>query len=137
MIGIPENFLYEEHFWQFSIRHFLQAAIVLYEKYPQAKTYVKYFYELWTARAPASGFNSDGNWHNGTCYFSANEMCIRDRISYMPYSKPIVITYLCAETGTYQFHPPWRKRRIVTKHNIRHHPGQTGKYVVCYLRRTQ
>ena len=59
------------------------------------------------------------------------------KISYMPYSKPIVITYLCAETGPYQFHPPWRKRRIVTKHNIRHHPGQTGKYVVCYLRRTQ
>ena len=98
MIGIPENFLYEEHFWQFSIRHFLQAAIVLYEKYPQAKTYVKYFYELWTARAPASGFNRDGNWHNGTCYFSANAIT--------HYYVPALFSYI---TGFDFFQHPWYK----------------------------
>ena len=76
LIGRVENLLYEEHFWQFSIRHFLQASIVLYEKYPNAKKYLEYLYELWTDRAPASGFNRDGNWHNGTNYFSANAITL-------------------------------------------------------------
>lgn len=41
---------------------------------------MEYYYELWTARAPASGFNRDGIWHNGTGYFSANILTL----AYMP-----------------------------------------------------
>lgn len=33
---------------------------------------MEYYYELWTARAPASGFNRDGAWVNGSGYLSAN-----------------------------------------------------------------
>lgn len=98
MIGNPENLLYEEHFWQFNIRHFLQGSIVLYDKAPKAKTFVEYFYELWTARGPASGFNRDGNWHNGTCYFSANAIT--------HYYIPALFSHL---TGFDFFQHPWYK----------------------------
>ena len=66
MIGNEETHIFDNHFWQFAFRHFMQAALVMYDKYPLAKEYLEYSYELWTARAPASGFNRDGSWHNGT-----------------------------------------------------------------------
>lgn len=75
-----ETHIFDNHFWQFAFRHFMQAALVMYGKYPLAKEYLEYSYELWTARAPASGFNRDGSWHNGTSYFSANAVTL----SYVP-----------------------------------------------------
>ena len=64
MIEKEETHIFDNHFWQFAFRHFMQAALVMYDKYPLAKEYLEYSYELWTARAPASGFNRDGSWHN-------------------------------------------------------------------------
>lgn len=76
ILGYEETHLFDNHFWQFSFRHFLQAALVLADAYPLAKEYLTYSYELWTARAPASGFNRDGAWHNGPNYFSANAVSL-------------------------------------------------------------
>lgn len=76
IIGKEETHIFDNHFWQFTFRHLLQASLVIYDKYPAAKNYLEYSYELWTSRAPASGFNRDGNWHNGTSYFSANAVTL-------------------------------------------------------------
>lgn len=76
IIGYTENHIFENHFWQFTFRKLLQASLVLYDRYPEAREYLEYSYELWTARAPATGFNRDGAWANGTCYFSANAVSL-------------------------------------------------------------
>ena len=57
------------------MRVLFQIAFCLYDKSEyaaQALRMLTYYYELWTARAPASGFNRDGAWINGTGYFEAN-----------------------------------------------------------------
>lgn len=93
-----ENKFFDEHFWQFTFRQFLQAALVMYDKYPFAKEYLEYSYELWTSRAPASGFNRDGAWHNGTSYFSANAVSL--------FYVATLFSYL---TGTDFLQHPWYK----------------------------
>lgn len=98
ILGREENMFFDEHFWQFTFRHFLQGALVLYDKYPFAKEYLEYSYELWTSRAPASGFNRDGSWHNGANYFSANAISL----AYVP----TLFSYL---TGTDFLQHPWYK----------------------------
>ncbi|MEG1587303.1 MAG: DUF4962 domain-containing protein, partial [Bacteroidales bacterium] len=70
--GREENHIFDNHFWQCGFREMLQLGLLLYDKNPKAKEMLEYCYELWTARAPASGFNRDGIWHNGTGYFDAN-----------------------------------------------------------------
>lgn len=94
--GSMENHIFNNHLWQFTFRRLLQAAMVLYDKYPEAREFFEYGYELWTARAPATGFNRDGNWINGTCYFSANAVTL--------YYIPSLFSYL---TGTDFFRHPW------------------------------
>lgn len=96
ILGYEETHIFDNHFWQFTFRHFMQAALVIYDKYPLAKEYLEYSYELWTARAPASGFNRDGAWHNGTNYFSANAVSL----CYVP----ALFSYL---TGTDFLQHPW------------------------------
>lgn len=76
IVGKEEVHIFDNHFWQFTFRHLLQASLAIYDKYPDVKDYLEYSYELWTSRAPASGFNRDGNWHNGTSYFSANAVSL-------------------------------------------------------------
>lgn len=76
ILGRQENMFFDEHFWQFTFRHFLQGALVLHDRYPLALEYLEYSYELWTSRAPATGFNRDGAWHNGANYFSANAISL-------------------------------------------------------------
>lgn len=98
IINHAEVHIFDNHFWQFTFRHFLQAALAIYDKYPQIKEYMEYSYELWTARAPASGFNRDGNWHNGTAYFSANAVSL--------FYVPALFSYL---TGTDFMQHPWYK----------------------------
>lgn len=73
--GAEENHIFDNHFWQHNMRILFQAAFVLYDKAEYAQEVIpmlEYYYELWTARAPASGFNRDGIWHNGSSYFNAN-----------------------------------------------------------------
>lgn len=65
---------------------------------PACQEYLEYSYELWTARAPASGFNRDGSWHNGTSYFSANAVTL----AYVP----SLFSYL---TKTDFMQHPWYK----------------------------
>ena len=76
LMGRLENRFYDEHIWQFTVRRLMQGALVLYDKYPEAEEYLEYLYEAWTSRAPASGFNRDGSWHNGANYFSANAVSL-------------------------------------------------------------
>ena len=89
---------FDEHIWQFEIRRFLQASLVLYDKYPAAKEYLEYYYELWNTRGPGTGFNRDGAWHNGANYFSANAVSL----CYLP----TLFGYL---TGTDFLQHPWYK----------------------------
>lgn len=73
--GMQENHIFDNHFWQQNMRILFQAAFMLYDKSnysAQTMQMLEYYYELWTARAPASGFNRDGVWHNGAGYFNAN-----------------------------------------------------------------
>ena len=74
--GGTENHIFDNHLWQFTFRRLLQTSLVLYEKSPEAREFFEYAYELWTCRAPATGFNRDGIWMNGTCYFSANAVSL-------------------------------------------------------------
>ena len=95
-LGSMENHIFNNHLWQFTVRRLLQTSLVLYDKYPEAKEFMEYIYELWTARAPATGFNRDGIWANGTCYFSANAVTL--------YYMPSLFSYL---TGTDFLQHPW------------------------------
>lgn len=81
-VGAEENHIFDNHFWQHNMRGMMQACLMLWDtRYAsEVSTMMEYFYELWTARAPASGFNRDGMWHNGTGYFTANFTTL----SYMP-----------------------------------------------------
>ena len=81
--GFQENHLFDNHFWQQNMRVLFQVALSLYDKpaySSEVLPMMEYYYELWTARAPASGFNRDGIWHNGIGYFSANILTL----AYMP-----------------------------------------------------
>lgn len=73
--GKQENMLFDNHFWQHNMRVLFQCAYMLYDR-PQyaarALEMMEYYYELWTARAPDSGFNRSGVWRNGAYYFDAN-----------------------------------------------------------------
>lgn len=95
-LGDMENHIFNNHLWQFTYRRLLQASLVLYDKYPEAREFFEYGYELWTSRAPATGFNRDGIWINGTCYFSANAVSL--------YYIPALFSYLA---GTDFFQHPW------------------------------
>ena len=73
--GSQENNIFDNHFWQKNMRILFQIALCLWDKtgYAEEASYMmEYYYELWTARAPASGFNRDGAWVNGSGYLSAN-----------------------------------------------------------------
>lgn len=95
-IGFEDVHIFNNHFWQFLFRYYLQAALVLRERCGFARTYIEYSYENWTCRAPTTGFNRDGNWYNGPCYFSANAISL----FYIP-------TLFSWYTGTDFFEHPW------------------------------
>lgn len=96
--GFQENHIYDNHTWQIVLRAMLQGSFLVCQEYPEAMTALEYFYELWTARAPASGFNRDGNWHNGTGYFETN--------SYSLQYIPMLFSHL---TKTNFLQHPWYK----------------------------
>lgn len=78
-----ENNLYDSHFWQQNMRVLFQAAFMLYDKSAYAeevRSMLEYYYEIWTSRAPASGYNRDGVWHNSSTYFVSNV----ETLYYMP-----------------------------------------------------
>ena len=70
--GSEENHIFDNHYWQRAYREMLQIGLMFADKNATVKEMLEYCYELWTARAPASGFNRDGEWQNGHGYFNAN-----------------------------------------------------------------
>ncbi|MBI9021440.1 MAG: DUF4962 domain-containing protein, partial [Verrucomicrobia bacterium] len=67
-----ETQLFDNHTWQKTYASLLRSTIALYGHDERADAWLHYTYKLWFARAPASGFNYDGGWHNGTGYLTAN-----------------------------------------------------------------
>lgn len=82
-LASEENSLFDSHFWQQNLRVLFQTAYMLFDK-PTYKAEVtpilEYYYELWTARAPGTGYNRDGVWHNSATYFNSNV----ETLYYMP-----------------------------------------------------
>lgn len=70
--GTEENHIFDNHYWQRTFREMLQIGLMFADTNDTAREMLEYCYELWTARAPASGFNRDGEWQNGQGYFNAN-----------------------------------------------------------------
>ena len=112
-VGYQENHLFDNHFWQQNMRIYFQCAFLLYN-HPtysdEVLPMLEYYYELWTARAPAGGFNRDGVWHNGTGYFPANVKTL----AYMPALLSYVVRYdflqhpwyrNCGQALAYSFPP--------------------------------
>ena len=112
-VGYQENHIFDNHFWQQNMRIYFQCAFLLYSN-PQYSDEVlpmlEYYYELWTARTPAGGFNRDGMWHNGTGYFTANVKTL----AYMPALLSYVARYdflqhpwyrNCGQALVYSFPP--------------------------------
>lgn len=98
-VGGQENVIFNSHFWQQNMRVLLQCAFMLYDKpeyADEACPLLEYYYEIWTARAPASGYNRDGSWHNGSHYFSANTKTL--------FYVPSLFSHI---TGTDFFRHPW------------------------------
>lgn len=98
-VSSQENNLYDSHFWQQNMRVLFQAAYMLYDKAPYAdeiRSILEYYYELWTARAPGTGYNRDGVWHNSVTYFNT---CV-ETLYYMP----SILSYI---TGTDFLQHPW------------------------------
>lgn len=94
--GTEETHIFDNHFWQRTYREMLQVAFLFADSNDWAKETLEYCYELWTARAPASGFNRDGMWHNGDGYFNANVWTL--------YYVPSLFTYV---TGSDFLKHPW------------------------------
>lgn len=98
-LGSQENNLYDSHFWQQNMRVLFQATYMLYDKAPyvdEIRPMLEYYYELWTARAPGTGYNRDGVWHNSVTYFNT---CV-ETLYYMP-------SILSHITGTDFLQHPW------------------------------
>ncbi len=97
-LGQEDN-LFDSHFWQHNMVAVFQCAYLLHDKMPYREECIKaldYYYELWVTRAPDSGFNRDGVWHNSAAYFDAN----MDTLHYMP----LLLTYI---TGFEFLTHPW------------------------------
>lgn len=94
--GIEEVHVFDNHFWQRTYREMLQVSLLFADTDEWARETLEYCYELWTARAPASGFNRDGEWHNGTGYFNANTKTL--------YYVPSLFSYV---TGSDFLQHPW------------------------------
>lgn len=74
-VGYQENHIYDNHFWQKNMRVLFQIAYLLHSEASLAEEMLEmlaYYYELWTARAPDSGFNRDGVALNGASYIAAS-----------------------------------------------------------------
>ena len=94
--GSEETHIFDNHFWQRGYREMLQTGLMFADTDSTAREMLEYCYELWTARAPASGFNRDGEWHNGTGYFTANVTTL--------WYVPSLFSYM---TGTDFLQHPW------------------------------
>jgi hypothetical protein len=61
----------DNHVWQFTLRNLAIASIATVNEIPEAKEWLSYMYEVWSARFPVLG-TTDGGWHEGNGYFRVN-----------------------------------------------------------------
>jgi hypothetical protein len=59
------------HVWQYDLHFFIQTALATYGDIKEARDWLTYAYELWTARAPILG-GTEGGWLEGAQYFKIN-----------------------------------------------------------------
>lgn len=153
--GTAENHIFDNHYWQRAFREMLQIGLMFADTNETAGEMLEYCYELWTARAPASGFNRDGEWHNGQGYFNANVKTlwyVPDLMSYLtgtdflqhPFYKNLgkALVYACPPAsmsagfgdGNESFSSPTRQRVALADYIAR----ETGDpYAAWYCRETQ
>lgn len=82
-MGKREGQIFETHFWQHNMLVAFQCAYLLHDKLPyrdEALQWLDYCYEIWVTRAPGTGFNRDGVWHNSASYLNTNA----ETLCYMP-----------------------------------------------------
>lgn len=96
--GYLENRIFDNHVWQVVLQRLTQAAFTVCQEQSEAMFFLEYAYEVWTARAPASGFNRDGAWINGGGYFGVNV--------YTLYYMPMLFSQV---SGTDFLQHPWYK----------------------------
>lgn len=97
--GKEETTLFDSHFWQQNMRVLFTCAYMLYDKATlrqEVLPALRYYYEVWTARAPGSGYNRDGVWHNSASYFNTNALTL--------YYMPLILGYI---TGSDFLAHPW------------------------------
>lgn len=61
----------DNHVWQITLRELAIATVALMGDVPEAKEWLVYIYEVWSARFPVLG-TKDGGWHEGNGYFEVN-----------------------------------------------------------------
>lgn len=82
-LGKREAQIFETHFWQHNMLVGFQCAYLLHDKLlyrDEALLWLDYCYEIWATRAPGTGFNRDGVWHNSASYLNTNT----ETLTYMP-----------------------------------------------------
>ena len=61
----------DNHVWQITLRNLAIATVAVVNDVPEAKEWLTYMYEVWSARFPVLG-TTDGGWHEGNGYFRVN-----------------------------------------------------------------
>ncbi len=61
----------DNHVWQITMRNLAIGTIPVVNEIPEAKEWLTYLYEVWSARFPVLG-TKDGGWHEGNGYFKVN-----------------------------------------------------------------
>ncbi|MCI9845992.1 DUF4962 domain-containing protein [Flavobacterium pectinovorum] len=61
----------DNHVWQITMANLAIATVAVINDVPEAKEWLTYLYEVWTARFPVLG-STDGGWHEGNGYFMVN-----------------------------------------------------------------
>ncbi|MGN7990037.1 DUF4962 domain-containing protein [Pedobacter sp. 22226] len=85
----------DNHVWQITLRNLAIGTIPVVNEVPEAKEWLSYLYEVWSARFPVLG-TTDGGWHEGNGYFKVN------------YRSIIYLSQLFGDfTGVDYFKLPW------------------------------
>jgi hypothetical protein len=61
----------DNHVWQITMANLAIATVAVINDVPEAKEWLTYLYEVWTARFPVLG-TTDGGWHEANGYFMVN-----------------------------------------------------------------
>ncbi|MES2774088.1 MAG: DUF4962 domain-containing protein [Bacteroidota bacterium] len=87
----------DNHVWQITMRNLAIGTIPVVNEIPEAKEWLSYLYEVWSARFPVLG-TTDGGWHEGNGYFKVN------------YRSLIYLSQLFSDcSGVDYFKMPWMK----------------------------